>query len=305
MKRKRPSYYIQQQQMNNTNKEYKKQWINIVPECPLCKGAILSLVYNIQDETNTFTEYHLNPTTKKHHPPPLPRLNTQSQTLTTRWQHQRKLIYQQLSNNNNNSNHYHHISKVISYPNPLPRFHSFSVIQPQHIPKIIPFLQNELPILIGNAYDTFIEEHIKCILLIPYYNNIEKEKKKDHDKMTMYDDTIIQQLSEFIDENERVINRWMDELLAYLKSGLNYMTFINTAQYEPIDNENENEVAIIMDNDDDDDNSEDSDEVQEPTIMDDDETTIMNDEDDYDKHNDLSPSTSYISTSSTTSFPNL
>lgn len=51
--------------------------------------------------------------------------------------------------------------------------------------------------------------------------------------MTMYD--ILDQVSDWLNENDRVSRRLMDELLAFLKSGVNYMTFINTANYEPME----------------------------------------------------------------------
>lgn len=110
----------------------------------------------------------------------------------------------------------------------------------------------------------------------------------------MYDNTVIQQLSEFVDENEQVMKRWMDELLAYLKSGLNYMTFINTAQYEYIDG------------DDDDNNNEEKEEEEEEEEEETTATMDDDDGDDYDEYDDdLSPSTSFISASSTISSSHL
>ncbi|CAO3632009.1 unnamed protein product [Cunninghamella echinulata] len=340
MKRKRSTFYISQAQSsssnnNNNNKNIKssnsnqpkcticlqeytnrtfvrncyhsfcfsciKQWINIVPECPLCKRTILSLVYNIVEETNTFTEYPLNlssTSSKKHNPPSLPPLHTQRQTLTTRWQHKRKLLYQQIPT-----------SKVISYPPPLYRFNSFTVIQPDHMPK------NELYILIGSAYDAFIEEHVKNILLIPYHTNTNNNNSnssnniKRYNKMTMYDDIIIQQLSELIDENEQIIIRWMDELLAYLKSGLTYMTFINATQYEYHDDEHDDEYE--GDGDGDEEEEEEKEKEEEEDINDHEkeetgqneqeknqqEATKMNDDN---EHISLSPSISFISISPST-----
>ncbi|KAI8096527.1 uncharacterized protein BX664DRAFT_324191 [Halteromyces radiatus] len=187
-----------------------RQWINITPDCPLCKRPIRALIYNIVEEANTYQEYRLadkKPNTTKHHPP-----STSTRQELRPWLERRRALYRQLW-------------PVITYPPALPRFASFTILQPEHMPKIIPFLQSELQALLGSAYDTFIETHIQTILLIPYH------RRKSNVEMTMYDDAVIQPLTEWLAETDQVTRRWMDELLAYLKSGLSYMHFINTAQY--------------------------------------------------------------------------
>ncbi|CAO3578717.1 unnamed protein product [Absidia cylindrospora] len=64
---------------------------------------------------------------------------------------------------------------------------------------------------------------------------------------SMYDTNVIQQLSDWLNESDRVSRRLLDELLAYLKSGRSYIDFINTAQYQ----------QIQQDKDDDDDDDDD------------------------------------------------
>jgi hypothetical protein len=49
----------------------------------------------------------------------------------------------------------------------------------------------------------------------------------------MYD--ILDQVADWLNENDQVTRRLLDELLAFLKSGVNYMTFINAAHYEPME----------------------------------------------------------------------
>jgi hypothetical protein len=87
------------------------------------------------------------------------------------------------------------------------------------------FLQNELKIIIGiEVYDDFIEDHFIKILSIPY----------DQHLKTMYDTGVLRQLAEWLDDNVDIAKRLVDELIAYLKSGLAYKQFILDAKYTAI-----------------------------------------------------------------------
>ncbi|ORZ25713.1 hypothetical protein BCR42DRAFT_485835 [Absidia repens] len=155
---------------------------------------------------------------------------------------------------------YRYLPGVISYPQPLPRLSSLSIIQPDHIPKIIPFLQSELQAILGIAYDPFIETQLENILLMPYNatvsNNantnrpsritrdnktilpmtLQRQQQQQQQPalsspqpsssvtMNMYDTTVIHQLSDWLNESDRVTRRLLDELLAYLK--MSYMVSI-------------------------------------------------------------------------------
>lgn len=83
-----------------------------------------------------------------------------------------------------------------------------------------------MKIIIGvEAYDEFIEDHFIKILSIPY----------DRKRKSMYDADILQQLAEWLDDDADMAKRLVDELIAYLKSGLAYKQFISDAVYTPIE----------------------------------------------------------------------
>lgn len=88
------------------------------------------------------------------------------------------------------------------------------------------FLQNELKIIIGvEAYDEFIENHFIKILSIPY----------ELGRKTTYDADILKQLAEWLDDDVAMAKRLVDELIAYLKSGLAYKQFISDAEYSSVE----------------------------------------------------------------------
>lgn len=98
-------------------------WINITPDsahCPICRQKIKSLVYNVDEEEDDFDEYFLNDQ-KKHHEPPLHRKRTLSPTEKIRLQ--RRQVYKGLFT-------------TCHYPEPLSRHVDFTVITPEHIPRV-------------------------------------------------------------------------------------------------------------------------------------------------------------------------
>ncbi|KAI7900473.1 uncharacterized protein BX663DRAFT_158132 [Cokeromyces recurvatus] len=102
-------------------------WINMASSiCPICRQAIDSLVYNIDDEDNTFDEYHLKDKGNKElHEPPLYR--RKYTTPEERLRIERKNVYLGKV-------------KVKSYPDPLPRYQSLTVITPENIPRVFIYL---------------------------------------------------------------------------------------------------------------------------------------------------------------------
>lgn len=101
-----------------------KHWINIANSiCPICRQQVNSLVYNIDDEENTFDEYHLKDKgNNKLHDPPLhnkKKFNTPEERLKI----ERTQIYKGLVH-------------AIKYPDPLPKHESFTIITPDYIPRV-------------------------------------------------------------------------------------------------------------------------------------------------------------------------
>ncbi|KAI9487320.1 MAG: hypothetical protein EXX96DRAFT_552661, partial [Benjaminiella poitrasii] len=136
-----------------------RHWINMASSiCPVCRQTIVSLVYNIDDEDNTFDEYHLKDKGNKElHDPPLYR--RKYATPEERIRMERKNVYLGKM-------------KVKSYPEPLPRHEHMTVITPEHVPRTRIFLQHELKIILGvDTFDAFIEDHFIKILLVPYQKN--------------------------------------------------------------------------------------------------------------------------------------
>lgn len=68
----------------------------------------------------------------------------------------------------------------------------------------------------------FLENHFIKILLIPYQTKLKQ----------MNDETVILKLAEWLDDDQQVANRLLNELIAYLKSGLAYKHFISSAMYK-------------------------------------------------------------------------
>lgn len=97
-----------------------RQWINIVPQCPLCKQGIDSLIYNIDEEANTFQEYTLADN-KVHNPPEEP----PEMTLQDRVVMARRQLYQSPVS-----------SEKVSYPPPQPRYAHIQLVTPELMPKV-------------------------------------------------------------------------------------------------------------------------------------------------------------------------
>lgn len=100
-----------------------RHWINIASSvCPICRQQVESLVYNIDDEENTFEEYHLKDKgSNKNHDPPLNKRKYSSPA--ERLKIERTQIYKgQL--------------KPLSYPETLPKYADFTIITPEHIPRV-------------------------------------------------------------------------------------------------------------------------------------------------------------------------
>ncbi|KAI8336623.1 hypothetical protein BC941DRAFT_427607 [Chlamydoabsidia padenii] len=104
-----------------------RQWINITPDCPLCKSAIQALIYNIVEDLNSYQEYRLadkKPNTTKHHPSSTPCTSMAQRHLQIRpWLKRRQVLYR-------------YLPTVITYPPPQPHLSSITIIQPQHMPKV-------------------------------------------------------------------------------------------------------------------------------------------------------------------------
>lgn len=101
-----------------------RHWINIASAiCPICRQEINSLVYNINDEENTFDEYHLKDkgTEKTHNPPLYPKQRYKSPE--ERLKIERNQLYKGLIH-------------PVNYPDPLPRHENFTVITPEYIPRV-------------------------------------------------------------------------------------------------------------------------------------------------------------------------
>ncbi|KAI9277119.1 hypothetical protein BDA99DRAFT_600902 [Phascolomyces articulosus] len=233
-----------------------RQWINIVPNCPLCKEAIDSLVYNMDETNNTFQEYVLHDH-DHHHPSPDP----PPTTLKDRILPLRRQMY-----------HHTPSFRQVIYPPVAHRFARVHYILPEHIPKVSTFLAREIPAIMSKTSDSYTEQHIKAILLTPYETNkqriksststssstnankskafsfspspsrpstpTQKSDTQSQGMMSMYDPTIIQELGEWLtigakDLNaETVARRFLDEIMAFIKSGMDYWTFVDTVKYE-------------------------------------------------------------------------
>ncbi|KAI9494876.1 hypothetical protein BDB00DRAFT_816184 [Zychaea mexicana] len=236
-----------------------RQWINIVPNCPLCKQLVDSLVYNMDETTKTFQEYSLAANAASdspHDPSPEPPPTTlQDSVLPLRRQ-----MYL----------HPRSFSRVI-YPPVLNRFAGVHYITPEHIPKVSTFLAREIPAIMGKTSDTFTERHIQAVLLTPYEANKQQQQRKStstrssssstnsrsfsfsntrsnastattsnssSQMMSMYDPNVIQELGEWLTIGAKdvdgaiVARRFIDEVMAFIKSGMDYWTYVATAKYE-------------------------------------------------------------------------
>ncbi|RCH80562.1 hypothetical protein CU097_000776, partial [Rhizopus azygosporus] len=188
-------------------------WINITPEsanCPICRQSIQSLVYNVDEENNDFDEYFLKDRQYETHEPPLRRKRTLSPGEKIKLQ--RKQVYKEL---------YHQTH----YPESLPRHANLTIITPEHIPRAKEFLRQDLTAIHDMEYiDPFVIDHIADILLIPF-------RSKGARKIDMLDPIIIQKTAEWLENDKLVAERLLNELIAYIKSGLSYRDFVSTTVY--------------------------------------------------------------------------
>ncbi|CDS05210.1 hypothetical protein LRAMOSA07739 [Lichtheimia ramosa] len=197
-----------------------RQWINIVPQCPLCKQGIDSLIYNIDEEANTFQEYTLADN-KVHNPPEEP----PEMTLQDRVVMARRQLYQSRIS-----------SDKASYPPPQPRYAHIQLVTPELMPKAKIFVSREIPAVMGKSCDDFIERHINAVLLTPHESNMKATKKRSKTSMTM--DDIVHELGEWLTigstnmDGDAVARKFLQELMAYLKSGLDYWTFVSSTAYD-------------------------------------------------------------------------
>lgn len=90
--------------------------------CPVCRQPFHSIVYNIDEEDNTFDEYHLKDRGNSNmHNPPL--YKRRYATPEERLRIERRNVYQGLI-------------QPVRYPEPLPRHQAFSIITPEYIPRV-------------------------------------------------------------------------------------------------------------------------------------------------------------------------
>jgi hypothetical protein len=113
-----------------------KSWINVANSvCPICRQTIKSLVYNVDEEEDTFDEYNLEEkgSNKLHEPILFKRKYTSPEE---RIRLERSQVYKG-------------ILKPVSYPEPLRRHEQFTIITPEYIPRVIsPLIHNVCMILI-------------------------------------------------------------------------------------------------------------------------------------------------------------
>ncbi|KAI8982097.1 hypothetical protein BDF20DRAFT_451254 [Mycotypha africana] len=188
------------------------QWINTASTlCPICRQTIDSFVYNINEEKETFSEYFLKDKgNRKLHEPPLRKKNYV--TYEQKKRIERKQMYE---------GHLH----VLHYPEPLDKHRQLTVIEPQHIPRSRIFLQRELRIILTiDEVDEFVLQHMIQLLLLPF------EQKWQ----TMYDPSYLQMVAEWLNNKLTLAKKLIDELLAFIKSGLSYEQFITTIEYNSI-----------------------------------------------------------------------
>jgi hypothetical protein len=101
-------------------------WMNmdatIVVCCPVCRQPFHSIVYNIDEEDNTFDEYHLKDRGNSNtHDPPL---------YKRRYATPEELVRIERSNVHQGLVH------PLRYPEPLARHQAFSIMTPEYIPRV-------------------------------------------------------------------------------------------------------------------------------------------------------------------------
>lgn len=97
-------------------------------------------------------------------------------------------------------------------------------------------MSREIPAVMGKSCDDFIERHINAVLLTPHESNMKATKKRSKTSMTM--DDIVHELGEWLTigstnmDGDAVARKFLQELMAFLKSGLDYWTFVSSTAYD-------------------------------------------------------------------------
>lgn len=113
----------------------------------------------------------------------------------------------------------------------------------------------------GPLNDGFIEQHIRHILLIPHAQ-LQRNRRRQHndendngnaDIITSIEHPeIARQLAEWMATDADVASRFLRELMAFVKSGMDYWTFVKQVEYDFIGGSNhDNELLEDEDEDDD------------------------------------------------------
>ncbi|ORY90003.1 hypothetical protein BCR43DRAFT_519261 [Syncephalastrum racemosum] len=224
-----------------------RQWINVRPNCPICITGIDSLVYDIDDASNTFQEYALGDKTR-HDPPE--RQHIMQPSRQERLYRKRAQIYRG-------------VLEPVRYPPPARSMQHLHVLTPGHMPKVSQFLCREVPAVMGPLNDGFIEQHIRHILLIPYeqLQRSSRRRQNNDGNDTMNADIITsiehpeiaRQLAEWMTTDADVAARFLRELMAFVKSGMDYWTFVKQVEYDFIDGSNNGDKdALLADEEDED-----------------------------------------------------
>ncbi|KAL0087922.1 hypothetical protein J3Q64DRAFT_1735159 [Phycomyces blakesleeanus] len=179
------------------------KWINITPCCPLCKQLIDTLVYNVDEDKGTFQEY--------------------------------TLVGKDLDGFMRSGRRIYNSSIQIIHPKPLQRFANISIPRSTAHTKGKVVCSPRLPILVGSLYEPMVEEYVESLLLIPY----QKKASKRHDSspVTMYEPSVLEPLSEWIGDlpgETRIAERFINELMGFVKSGMNYITFVSQSSRETL-----------------------------------------------------------------------
>ncbi|KAI9311618.1 hypothetical protein BX666DRAFT_2031775 [Dichotomocladium elegans] len=215
-----------------------RYWINIAPTCPLCKQGIDSLVYNIDERTNSFQEYFLAGN-KSHNPSP----ERPVETRLDRVAQQRHRIYRALSDKA--------FDNTI-YP-PAQRLHAqVQYVTPELLPKASIFATREVPAVLGRPCDEDILSHIKALLMVPYDTNKSRQRQQRQQRkgkallsspldpasdVTMEYTDLLDELGRWLNladksaDGNMLARRFVKELMAFLRSGLDYWTYVSRVQY--------------------------------------------------------------------------
>lgn len=187
------------------------QWINTpASDCPLCRQTIESLIYNVNVEENTMDEYFLKDKgNKKTHDPPIEYRKKTKIVLGLK--KDRKLVYEGRKT-------------VETFPAPLDRYATLTIIKPEHIPRTRIFLEHELPLVTG-IQDTFVVDQILNVLLTPYHTH----------QTSM--DPVLHEVADWLSCDDTLAIIFLQQLMGFLKSGLSYSHFISAVKYSTINEE--------------------------------------------------------------------